>query len=218
MYCSGEFTDSAIGQHLQLCNYRPKAINNEKAESVFLIKASGKYRKGYWIFIEVKGSSTLQDLDSFLRHIWLECCWHLSCFTIDGVKYYNNRETVRELGGNSMNVPLKRVLKVGMTFQHEYDFGSTTHLTLQVISCFDDLYESKGPVRLVARNNPPKFRCTSCGKASKYICDECAMNGKSGYYCESCLKKHPCGDDMALFIANSPRMGVCGYSGPDDDE
>ncbi|MBI4162626.1 MAG: hypothetical protein HY513_03005 [Candidatus Aenigmarchaeota archaeon] len=217
-YCSGEFKDSVMGAHLQSCSFRPKSANNEKKDYGFLIKATGKYRKGYWLFIEVKDFSTLEDLDSFLRDIWLECCGHLSCFKINGVQFYNNKETVHELGGTTMNVSLKKVLKAGTAFQHEYDFGSTTQLTLQVMANLYTLQGSKSPVRLAARNNPPKLRCASCGKASKYICDDCVMNGEKGYYCEPCLEKHPCGGNMALSISNSPRMGVCDYSGPDDEK
>ena len=34
----------------------------------------------------------------------------------------------------SLYVPLQRVLKVGQKFSHEYDFGSTTHLSLKVMA------------------------------------------------------------------------------------
>ena len=33
------------------------------------------------------GSATLEELDHYLRTIWLECCGHLSQFTIGGMLY-----------------------------------------------------------------------------------------------------------------------------------
>ena len=37
-------------------------------------------------------SDTLADLDDFLRAIWLECCGHLSEFTIGGTSYSSEPE------------------------------------------------------------------------------------------------------------------------------
>ena len=243
LYCSVEFKDSAMGAHLQSCSSRQKAANNENKEPVFLIKAAGKYRKGYWLFIEVKGSSTLKDIDSFLRDIWLECCGHLSCFKINDVEYHTDeylresmpppqmkklmKKALKESGMHfdihepqqkDMHIKLIDVLQPDISFSHEYDFGSATHLALQVIARFDSMHKGGKPIRLVARNNLPKFRCSSCNKASNSLCDECNMKGKRAYYCEPCLEKHPCGGDVAFSIVNSPRMGVCGYSGPDNEE
>jgi hypothetical protein len=36
------------------------------------------------------------------------------------------------------------------------------------------------------------------------------------FYCDKCLTKHECGDEMSLPVVNSPRMGVCGYCGEGD--
>jgi len=41
----------------------------------------------YWMHLEVPTTITLADLDGFLRDIWLECCGHLSSFSIDGISY-----------------------------------------------------------------------------------------------------------------------------------
>lgn len=47
------------------------------------MKEKCKYR----LVIEVKNTATLEDVDQFLRDIWLECCDHLSAFEIDGISY-----------------------------------------------------------------------------------------------------------------------------------
>ena len=35
------------------------------------------------------------------------------------------------------------------------------------------------------------------------------------FVCDQCLESHECGEEMVLDVVNSPRMGVCGYVGPD---
>jgi hypothetical protein len=45
-----------------------------------LIKVEGAYQKEYWLFLDIALNATLEDLDAFLRQIWLECCGHMSGF------------------------------------------------------------------------------------------------------------------------------------------
>jgi hypothetical protein len=33
------------------------------------------------------------------------------------------------------------------------------------------------------------------------------------FFCDKCGKKHKSHDEMFLPVVNSPRMGVCGYTG-----
>lgn len=110
-----------------------------------------------------------------------------------------------------MQTPVFRIFDPGLKFHYEYDYGSTTDLDLNI------LWEREGPrhkpsIQILSRNEPPVFQCTKCGKAGKFICQECSGDGET--YCLKCLKKHPCGEDMVLPVVNSPRMGVCGYTGP----
>jgi len=63
-------------------------------------------------------------------------------------------------------------------------------------------------IRILARNNAPQFDCADCSKEATDLWVDCAE-----FYCEACLEKHDCGDEMALPAVNSPRMGVCGYYG-----
>ena len=55
----------------------------------------------HWLHLEAPASVQLQLLDDFLRDLWLECCGHLSCFTIDGVRYeaVPGRKRMRETLG-----------------------------------------------------------------------------------------------------------------------
>lgn len=95
-----------------------------------------KYGREHCLFVEVKETASLKDLDSFLRDIWLECCGHLSGFEIEGISYEAETGcdyTWQEVS-KSMNCKLMSVLRKGLTFDYEYDFGSTTGLMITVVN------------------------------------------------------------------------------------
>lgn len=169
---------------------------------VFLIKASAG---PFWVYFEINDSSTLRDIDIFLRGLWLECCGHKSAFTIDSVKYYSTTEFL-DSDDKDMNRQIRKVISPGVKFRHEYDFGTTTELDLKCIS------ERRGrigrEVEILAQNDMPEFYCNECGRLAEEICGEC-----NELLCESCAKEHECGEDMFLPVVNSPRMGMCAYSG-----
>ncbi|MDI6856684.1 MAG: hypothetical protein QMD21_07890, partial [Candidatus Thermoplasmatota archaeon] len=103
-------------------------------------------------------------------------------------------------GGRDMDIHLGRVLTPGLKFRYEYDFGTTTELALKVVA------EREGKIvdetiRLLARNDPPLITCDVCGKIATQVCSECIWSGK-GWLCDKCARKH-----------NSPRVGMCGYTG-----
>jgi len=54
--------------------------------------------------------------------------------------------------------------------------------------------------------------CVKCGKPATHVCTDCQWSGE-GWMCEQCLREHPCGDELALPVVNSPRVGGCGYTG-----
>lgn len=104
------------------------------------------------------------------------------------------------------------VLEKGMTFGYEYDFGSTTELKITVVDYRIGNYK-KDKLTILSRNNPPILICDECGKkAAVFICTECVWEG-GGLLCEDCAETHECGEEMLLDVCNSPRMGVCGYTG-----
>ena len=169
--------------------------------------------KWYWLHVEIPASAMLSELDNFLRGIWLECCGHLSAFTIQDRRYENvlpqNDHSFWGPPPKSMNARLYSVLNVKDTFSHEYDFGSTTYLDGKVLAVREGNL-GKNRIRILARNNPYIFACEECGKKALGLCLEC-----EDFVCEECLEMHECGEEMILDVVNSPRMGVCGYSGPD---
>lgn len=206
-FCKKTVSGSAMARHLLSCEKRKNASADDSAgENVFLIRASAG---PYFVYFEATGTSTLEKVDAFLRILWLECCGHLSAFTIGNVRYLSYHEELED-GETDMSAKLAGVLRPTLAFVHEYDFGTTTRLDMKVIA------ERNGKVNgieVLARNSPPDFRC-GCGKPAKGICMECGWR-EEVLLCEECAKKHKCGEDVLLPVVNSPRMGMCGYTGND---
>jgi len=209
--CNKTFSGRGMTKHLQSCIERKEPEFKKGDEKIFLIKASAG---PFWVYFEVNGSSTLNSVDRFLRSLWLECCGHLSAFTIGSVRYYSHASFL-ETGEKGMGIPLKNVLKPGVRFFHEYDFGTTTELDMECI--LERQGKMMNRIEILARNNMIEILCDECGKPAKEICTQCVYEGK-GFLCESCAKKHECGEDMLLPVVNSPRMGMCGYTGEAEDD
>ena len=88
--CQGVVSKAGMTRHLVKClaahegagaavsKARPKPVR------LFQLLAQGQYNPQYWLYVEMPATATLRDLDEFLRHIWLECCGHLSAFKIAG--------------------------------------------------------------------------------------------------------------------------------------
>ena len=83
-YCGEEIAKQSIGKHLEKCAKRQAAVSaaTGKTEILFYLRAECEFNKGLFLDLEVRGSATLNDLDHYLRAIWLECCGHLSEFEI----------------------------------------------------------------------------------------------------------------------------------------
>ena len=219
-FCSETFTCSEMAQHLQRCASRKQYLNESclhKGNTTFLIKIFSPEMPDYWLFVEALGSATLKSLDSFLRKTWLECCGHLSCFIINKIHYDAEPpdDDIFGIESRTMNVPLHHVLRSKLTFDHEYDFGTTTYLKLSVVATRQGAI--KKPVQLIARNEPPKWNCVFCRKEATEVCAICGL-GDSSVLCKKCLAKHKCVDkdwneEMSLPLVNSPRTGECGYTG-----
>jgi hypothetical protein len=160
----------------------------------------------------VPASATLEALDQFLRDTWLECCGHMSEFEIQGTRYMVEPMDVDD---ESMDVKLGDVLSPKMTFLHAYDFGTTTHLKLKVVSQYESDLPGK-KIHVLARNEPPVIPCGVCGEPATQVCMECSYS-KEGWLCKKCAARHECGEEMSLPVVNSPRTGVCGYTGSSDE-
>lgn len=210
-YCGNTFSKQAISRHLKSCAGRPQPTTGAKT-TLYHLMVEGRGAPEYWLHIEMPASAKLSKLDDFLRDIWVECCGHLSVFTIGGREYHNDVESAREFGEKTMNYPLSRVLSPGVKFDYEYDFGTTTELTLKVVEVYEGVDLWGETVKLLAQNDPPDIRCSVCGQPATELCAQCIWEG-DGWLCEQHAEEHECGEDMLLPVVNSPRVGMCAYSG-----
>jgi hypothetical protein len=193
-----------MAKHLQSCipKHLEKGTQDKKSkpQPFFCIVVQGAYLPEYWLHLKASGNATLKRLDQFLRDIWLECCGHMSAF----------RDGRGQIG---MGRKLMDVFEPGIELIHEYDFGDTTVLRVKVLGQYEGMMEAKSPIEILARNEPPEIPCDSCGAAiAAQICLECQGEG-SGMLCKACAESHGCDEEMRLPVANSPRTGVCGYTG-----
>lgn len=158
----------------------------------------------YWLDVEVRGSATLKDIDTYLRAIWLDCCGHPSQFCI----------------GDWDGPELAKARRIGTVFQgnaeltHVYDFESETRI--RVIGHREGAPLSRRPMVLMARNVMPEQACFRCGQPAARFCIECKIRKEgSGMICEQHAVDHPHTSLGAPFpIVNSPRMTICRYRGP----
>ncbi len=217
-FCGGTFGKIAMSRHVLSCPQRQAALETQSRNRepqltrLFHLLVEGQYAPMYWLHLDVRADAKLRDLDQFLRDIWLECCGHLSAFTIGAQRYSISpiRDSFFDMYERSMNVALADALSPGMKVQHEYDFGTTTELTIKVL---DERQGNIGRHRvlLLARNEPPDIRCVQCGKPATEICVECEWE-TGGWLCAQHGRKHK-HEDMLLPNVNSPRVGMCGYTG-----
>ncbi len=319
-FCNGEFEKAKMTQHLKYCKQRAAKIAIElertpafKKIRLFQILVEGRYNPQYWMYVEMAASDTLADLDDFLRAIWLECCGHLSEFTIGGTSYSSEPEDYFYFGENatdeemgieeeeeeelnidellqtfppeylnllpknllsevqkfetiddlvtylketlnaipkkgvphsqeewnayreryfqsqvlesllemvedrSLDVPLEKLLKVGQKFSYEYDFGSSTDLSLKVLSeregMIQNQEEDEASIEILARNIQPVMLCKVCGKPARFVVSEYFDVEQNAFCSKKCVKKGGEDADMLLPVVNSPRVGVCGYTG-----
>lgn len=202
-FCGGIFSKRGIKRHLDACRVRP--VDEGGNKPYYTLRIEGYPQNEYWLYIEMRGDALLVKLDQFLRSIWLECCGHLSMFTINGRRYLSDDHDDYD---EDMEIELEEVVRIGDVFTHDYDFGSTTTLKVKVVSARLG-YAGEGAVTLLARNIEPEEQCDFCGNRAEYI------DGVQGRLaCTACVRRR--GDNLAEYwlpLVNSPRTGVCGYTG-----
>ena len=236
-YCGNEYIWGGIRRHLHACKERKAVLastTGKRACGYFEMLLYGKYDHTYWLIIEMPDTRTLQDLDQFIRDIWMECCGHLSSFRIYGESYdaYPDTEGFWGEPAKSMNYRLKDILSEGLVMDYEYDFGSPTELEIKVLHYRQGVWK-RDPVTILSRNNPPELLCSHCKENHAQWIDPTRLFEEEAFWCESCRQAHiqakasktaktdgTCDDSYEDFdeeyflpVCNSPRMGVCAYEG-----
>ncbi len=210
-YCGETITKRGVAKHLEKCARRQEALQAAEAskrpvEMLWHLRVQDAYNKDFWLDLEMNGSASLEKLDKYLRAIWLECCGHLSKFTIGG------------WGGIDIGKARKAeaVFEPGLVLRHLYDFGTTSETDIKAVTSREGRPASKHPIALLARNRLPEALCQECGQPAGWLCLECLYEAdKSGLLCNEHAENHPhesYGEPLPL--VNSPRLGMCGYEGP----
>jgi hypothetical protein len=201
IYCDKMFAGGGISRHL--ATHLDKMPPDGKSRSFHL-----RVKAGPWFLnILMDGDTQLDELDDFLRAIWLECCGHLSKFCY--------RSWDDEI---PMSTSARRVFDKDVKLWYAYDFGSTTELEIRCLGSYPVSSKKEGGIKLLSRNERLDTPCDSCGKAqAAWICTAHYYEGEDMFFCDKCVKKHEktCEDaEYALMpVVNSPRMGECAYEG-----
>lgn len=211
--CGARASKAAMPRHLTACAPAHDSATGTRGD-LLRIRAEGRGAPLFWIDLEIKGTSPLRRLDELLRRVWLECCGHMSAFEIAGIRYssYVDNEFGFDRNERSMNIRIGKVLEPGQRVAYEYDFGSTTELVLRVLDIRSGVL-GKRAARLLARNEPPTWPCATCGQPATVVCAFC-IDDRDPFCCARHAREHSCEEDEAFLpVINSPRMGVCGYTG-----
>jgi hypothetical protein len=139
MYCFESFSKNTIGKHLLSCKARQGYFADllQKADdkhakdikkyttnvNVFLLKIFSPGQLEFWLFVELSDNCLLSDLDSFLRDIWLECCGHLSSFTINNRTYESQIEKHTKYN-NTMRIKLNKILQTACLLNISMTMGA----------------------------------------------------------------------------------------------
>jgi hypothetical protein len=120
-FCDKELSKGGVTKHLATCVSRKAAIATAETgkgttEILFHLRVQDAYRKEFWLDLEMRGSKSLNNLDSYLRSIWLECCGHMSEFLLGGGRFASQIGKQRKLN---------EVFQRGDTLTHIYDMGTS---------------------------------------------------------------------------------------------
>jgi hypothetical protein len=211
-YCGQEIDKSATTKHLAVCAQRQETIakadknnKNGRTEMLFHLRAESVNSGQFWLDLEMRGLSMLRDLDSYLRAIWLECCGHMSRFSIGG---WGSSEISKKRRADE-------IFEQGIKLTHIYDFGTTSETLIKCVGVREGKATTPRPIAIMTRNLMPECKCVECKKPAIWMCMECLIEEDEWKtLCDDHAKTHPhdnYGEPVKL--VNSPRLGLCGYDG-----
>jgi len=216
-------TRSGLARHLKTCPKRLEAqaaataataTAKRRGQTLYHLQVQDAYDGYFWLQLEMRGDATLYDLDYYLRAIWLECCGHLSQFKIGSRRYTEIFEDGLGIGDeHSLDIAVEKLFMPGMEIPYEYDFGSTTELIIKVMDRRRGQPTTPHPIVLMGRNKFEPPPCTECDEPATYICTECTYARDRYEFCDAHARGHE-HEEYLMALVNSPRTGVCGYSGP----
>ncbi|MDM8529331.1 hypothetical protein QUF58_14145 [Anaerolineales bacterium HSG24] len=206
-FCQKEMTREGLVRHLSSCKERQRVIEKAtgRSQQIYHLQIQDAIIGDFWLHIEIGAVATLKNLDHYLRWIWLECCGHLSQFSVGG---WHGEEF-------DMDCPIGEIFTVGGDkLTHIYDFGTESQSIIKAVAIRDGKPLSKNPIFLMARNNIPEVTCMECDKPATWLCTDCMWEAEvTGLLCDTHNETHVHPDVILPFV-NSPRTGLCGYDGP----
>jgi hypothetical protein len=238
LFCGRSFAKSGINRHMKT-HLEEKSSTNKPGSSFLIQIEPDKYYGGwpYFLSLWIDGEIPMLMIDDFLRAIWLECCGHMSAFRnpearknrVGIMNFFEAEELIlagkikqyeKLMEETSGEIPMSRkakdVFNKIVTLEYEYDFGSSTNLQIRVIGSFS--FKADKPVVLLSRNEPLEIYCNMCKEEPATVV--CVIHNwdDDTLFCETCAKKHAMQcpdfkDYSAMPVVNSPRYGVCGYTG-----
>lgn len=210
-YCGAEIAKGGMTRHLSACLKRRAAIDEAErskaeVETLYHLRVQDAYQPDFWLDLEVRGSSTLKELDSYLRHIWLECCGHLSEYSLGG---WGSRKVAKTR-------TIGEVFRQSGELTHIYDFGTSSETRITAVEAREGIPTTSRPIALMARNLMPEAGCIDCDRPAAWLCMECLTEeDQAGTLCDDHARSHPHeGYGEPIPLVNSPRLGMCGYTGP----
>lgn len=252
--CGASLRADEVSSHAATCfmdavqrRYIVRDVDERYARSQPLMVWVRSEELRHCMMLIVQPTTSLRQLDQFLRDLWLECCGHMSHFEIGGTQYSNcvpgpgdppTFDTdLAEPDEQHMVHTVEETIAMGQKFRHEFDYGDTTCLNLELVGALPVPYgyvqEFINPpeaaegyrddfITVVARNLPPE-RCFTCGSAAHrryyenpYIGVPPEQGGPivaPPYFCDNCAPD----DVTTVVLRNSPRTGVGCYDNTHDE-
>jgi hypothetical protein len=211
-YCGAEIAKNGVSKHLSACSERQAILQKAErkkgaSETLYHLRVQDATAAAdFWLDLEMRGAKTLKDLDSYLRRIWLECCGHMSQFSVGG---WQGEEISKSRKADD-------VFKHENELTHIYDFGTESVTLIKVVDSRQGKPTTTRPIALMARNLMPESKCIECKQPAIWLCMECLIEeNKWGTWCDEHAEDHDhdnYGEPVPL--VNSPRLGLCGYDGP----
>jgi len=197
--CGVRNTKGAMLNHLKRC--LPSSAKGGSMLPLALLRVEGAYAPDFWLDVAAPSNSHLADLDDLLRKVWLECCGHMSEFYVGRYNAIGMEAKISHVFGSAST-------RIG----YIYDWGSSTELTIRSAGFTEGTTKTTKRPIVAARNEPPLLPCDICSLPASSLCSDCQDTGE-GFFCPSHESGHSCGEERLLPVVNSPRMGVCGYTG-----
>jgi hypothetical protein len=209
VFCQREMTRGGLTRHLSACKERKAAISAAdqkpgRRETLYHLLVRDAWSGSYWLHLEINGSAILDELDDYLRAIWLECCGHLSMFSVGGWSGDEISKQRRALQVFSSDIELT----------HIYDFGTSSHTLIRSVGVRKGRPLAEHPIYLMARNDPFEVSCSLCSRPATSFCTDCWYEqDEPAFFCDEHAEEHEHEEYLMPWV-NSPRVGLCGYDGP----